>query len=170
MEPVTSDIIKRVHELFKDSALTLSIAESCTGGLVCHYITSLPGASAFFTAGIVSYAEDIKKNILGVTSETIDKFGVVSEETVREMAEKIRLLSKTDCSLATTGNIGPGVLEGKERGLVYIAASKEGKTVSGELRLKGDREENKKEAAASALRLLIELVQEGRDNPAPTEQ
>jgi len=162
VEPVTSDIIKRVHELFKEKALTLSAAESCTGGLVCHYITSLPGASAFFTAGVVAYTEDIKKNILGVTPETINRFGVVSEETAREMAEKIRLLSKTDCSLATTGNLGPDVLEGKEKGLVYIAASKKGRTVSRELRLKGDREGNKEEAALEVLRLLIELVEEGR--------
>jgi PncC family amidohydrolase len=166
--PETSDIIKRVHVLFKDSALTLSVAESCTGGLVCHYITSLPGASAFFAAGVVSYSEDIKKKILGVTSETIDKFGVVSEETAREMAEKMRLLSKTDCSLATTGNLGPDVLEGKERGLVYIAAGKEGKTISRELRLKGSREDNKREAAVAALKLLLEIMQEGRDKPAPT--
>jgi nicotinamide mononucleotide (NMN) deamidase PncC len=74
----------------------------------------------------------------------------------------------TDCSVSTTGNLGPDVLEGKDKGLVYIAASRKDKTISREFRLKGDREENKKEAAVSALRLLIELVQEGRDNPAPT--
>ncbi len=152
------DVVRKVHDLFKDKGLTLSAAESCTGGLVCHYITSLPGASAFFAAGIISYTEDIKKNILGVTSSIIDSFGVVSEEVAREMAEKMRLLSITDCSIATTGNLGPDALEGKEKGLIYIAASREGKTVSRELRLKGSREENKKEAAVSALKLLIELT------------
>ena len=166
MDPVTSDTIKKVHELFKDRALTLSVAESCTGGLVCHYITNLPGASTFFTAGIVSYSEDIKKNILGVNSETIEQFGVVSKETACEMAEKIRQISNTDCSLSTTGNLGPDVLEGKERGLVYIAASTKGKTLSRELRLKGDREKNKEEAVLEGLKLLIEIMQEGRDIPA----
>jgi PncC family amidohydrolase len=167
VEPVPSDIIKRVHELFNNSALTLSVAESCTGGLVCHFITSLPGASAFFTAGVISYSEDIKKNILGVNAETIETFGVVSEETAREMAEKIRQVSNTDFSLSTTGNLGPDVLEEKERGLVYLAASKKGKTVSRELRLKGDREGNKAEAALEAMKLLIEIMQEGRDILAP---
>ncbi len=161
MESGTVDAIKKVHELFKDSTLTLSIAESCTGGLVCHYITSLPGASAFFKAGIVSYSEDIKKNVLGITSETIAMFGVVSEETAREMAEKIRQISNTDYSLSTTGNLGPDVLEGKEKGLVYIAASRKGKTVSRELRLKGDRERNKAEAAIEALKLLVEVAGRG---------
>jgi len=150
--------------MFKDKGLTLSVAESCTGGLVCHYITDVPGASAFFKAGVVSYAEEIKKSILGVTSETIERFGVISEETAREMAEKIRQISNTDCALSTTGNLGPDVLEGKEKGLVYIAACKKGKTISRELRLKGDRESNKADAALAVLRLLVEIIREGRDN------
>lgn len=167
MESKTGNAIKKVHELFKAGALTLSVAESCTGGLVCHYITSLPGASAFFTAGVISYSEDIKKNILGVNSETIERYGVVSEETAREMAEKIRLLSNTDFSLSTTGNLGPDVLEAKEKGLVYIAASRKGRTVSRELRLKGNRENNKAEAAMKVLRLLIEIMEEVRDTSTP---
>ncbi|HBH62128.1 MAG TPA: CinA family protein [Nitrospiraceae bacterium] len=167
MEPVTSDIIKRVHMLFKNRALTLSVAESCTGGLICHYLTSVPGASSFFRAGIISYSEDIKKNIIGVTSETIERFGVISDETAREMAEKTRHISNTDCSLSTTGNIGPDVLEGKEKGLVYIAASTKERTISRELKLKGDREKNKAEAAREALRLLIEIMKEGQGISAP---
>jgi len=83
----------------------------------------------------------------------------VSEQTAREMAEKIRRLTKTDFSLSTTGNLGPDVLEGKEKGLVYIAVSKEGITFSKELRLTGNREENKKEAALGALRFLIEIIE-----------
>ena len=152
-------VIKKVHKIFKKKGLTLSVAESCTGGLISHYITTLSGASAFFVAGIVSYSEDAKKTLLGVSSKTIQHYGVVSEETAREMAEKVRLLTKTDYSISTTGNLGPDVLEGKERGLVYIAASKEGKTISKKLQLKGDREANKEEASLSALRLLIELIE-----------
>jgi len=74
------------------------------------------------------------------------------------MAEKIRAMAKTDFSLSTTGNLGPDVLEGKEKGLVYIAVSREGSTFSRELRLTGDREENKEEAALEALRFLIEVI------------
>ena len=152
-------VIKKVHKIFKKKGLTLSIAESCTGGLISHYITTLSGASAFFIAGIVSYSGDAKKTLLGVSSKTIQHYGVVSEETAREMAEKVRLLTKTDYSISTTGNLGPDVLEGKKQWLVYIAASKDGKTISKKLQLKGDREANKEEASLSALRLLIELIE-----------
>lgn len=153
--------VKRVHEILIGKGLTLSVAESCTGGLISSYLTDLPGASGFFIAGIVSYSEEAKKGILGVSHATIKKYGVVSAETAQEMAEKMRVMAKTYYSLATTGNLGPDALEGKEKGLVYIAASKEGKTVSRELRLKGGREKNKENAAVSALKLLIELS-EGR--------
>jgi PncC family amidohydrolase len=158
MKPGIEETVKKVHELFRNKGLTLSIAESCTGGLISHYITNLPGASDFFISGIVAYSAEIKKNILGVSPETLNKYGVVSAETAREMAEKMRLLTKTDYTISTTGNLGPGVLEGKERGRVYIAASREGKTVSQELKLKGNRADNKEEAAISALRLLIEFM------------
>lgn len=154
-----SDVIRKVHGLFKKKGLTLSVAESCTGGLVSHLLTTLPGASTFFEAGVVAYSIEFKKRILGVSPETISRHGAVSEETAREMAEKIRALTKTDFSLSTTGNLGPDVLEDKEKGLVYTAVSKEGKTFSRELRLRGNREENKEEAAMEALKLLIEIAE-----------
>ncbi len=159
MEQEAFESINRVHEIFKNRGLTLSVAESCTGGLISHYLTTLPGASAFFFAGIVSYTEEAKKSILGISDETVSNHGVVSEETAREMAEKVRMLAKTDYSISTTGNLGPDVLEGKEKGLVYLAASKEGMIISRDLKLRGDRNDNKEEASISALRLLIELVE-----------
>jgi len=152
------ETVTKIHAFFKKRDLTLSAAESCTGGLVSHYLTSLPGASAFFISGIIAYSEAIKKDVLCVSPETILKYGVVSEETAREMAEKVRILSKSDYGVSTTGNLGPDVLEGKEKGLAYISASREGKTVSRELKLKGDREANKEEAALAALKLLIDFV------------
>ncbi|MBA4348786.1 MAG: CinA family protein [Thermodesulfovibrio sp.] len=159
MENKVLTVIRRVHEIFKGKGLTLSVAESCTGGLISHYLTSLAGASNFFEAGVVSYSIESKKRILGVSPEIISQYGVVSDETASDMAEQIRALIKTDFSLSTTGNLGPDVLEGKDRGLVYIAISKEGQTFSKELRLKGDRSENKKDAAISAMRFLIEIVE-----------
>jgi len=159
MDGNTLEIIHRLHELFNAKGLTLSLAESCTGGLISHYITHLPGASAFFKAGVVSYSAEMKINILGVSSDIISSYGVVSEQTAREMAEKIRGLTDTDFSISTTGNLGPDVLEGKEKGLVYIAVGKEGQTFVKELRLRGNREENKEEAALEALSFLIEIAQ-----------
>jgi len=156
--------VSKIHKFFKNKKRTLSVAESCTGGLISHYITSIAGASIFFTAGIVSYSEDIKRDILGVTAETISDFGVVSEETAREMAEKIRLLAGTDYAVSATGNLGPDSLEGKDRGLIYIAASGKEKTISRELRSEGNRQENKEEASLAAMKLLIELVEHDDKN------
>jgi len=159
MNEEISKVIQRVHELFKEKGFTLSVAESCTGGLISHFITTLPGASIFFEAGVVSYSAEAKRKILGVSSDIILKYGVVSGDTAREMAEKTRSLMKTDFSLSVTGNLGPDVLEGKEKGLVYMAVSGEGGTFSKELRLKGDRAGNKEEASVLALRFLIEIAE-----------
>jgi len=153
-------ILTKVHTLFTSGKLSLSVAESCTGGLISHYITSLPGASIFFRAGIVSYSEEAKKNILKVSNAVLNTYGVVSKETAAEMAEQVRIISDSDYSIATTGNLGPDVLEGKDTGLIYIAVSNKGKTVTKQLNLNGSREENKSEAAKTALYLLIELVEE----------
>jgi PncC family amidohydrolase len=159
MNKKTLEVIEKVHEIFKEKGLTLSVVESCTGGLISHLLTILPGASIFFDGGVVTYSIDFKERFLGISSEIISAHGAVSEETAREMAERIRIIAKTDYSLSTTGNLGPDVLEGKEKGLVYIAVSREGSTFSRELRLTGDREENKEEAALSALKFLIETVE-----------
>lgn len=153
-------IIRDVHELFTGKGLKLSVAESCTGGLVSHYITWFPGASRFFEAGVVTYSVSAKEKILGVSSETIASRGAVSRETAQEMAEKVRLLTQTDYGLSTTGNLGPDVLEGKERGLVYVGISKEGKTIVKELQLKGVRARNKEEAALLSLRFLRDELSE----------
>lgn len=152
------EVIQQVHEIFRSRRLTLSLAESCTGGLISHYLTTLPGASEFFEAGLVTYSAESKRKALGISFELIERYGIVSEETAKEMAEKARLLFKTDFGLSTTGNLGPDVLEDKERGLVFIAASKEGRTFSRELRLAGDRTENKEQASLFALRFLVETI------------
>jgi PncC family amidohydrolase len=159
MEEEALIVIHQVHRLFKEKGVTLSVAESCTGGLISHYITYLPGASIFFKAGIVSYSAGIKKKILGIPFDIISEYGVVSEETAKEMAGKVRFLTGTDFGLSTTGNLGPDVLEGKDKGLVYMAVSKEDLTIPRELRLRGNREENKESASLSALRFLIEIIE-----------
>ena len=154
-----SAVVQKIHTFFRGKSLTLSVAESCTGGLISHLITTLPGSSAFFEAGVVAYSAAVKEKMLGVSPETIAMHGVVSEQVVREMAKNIRELTGTDFSLSTTGNLGPDVLESKEKGLVYIAVSREGEVFSKELRLKGNREENKKEASRLALEFLMEIAE-----------
>lgn len=159
-----TEAVHKAHELLTKKKLTISVAESCTGGLISHYLTCLAGSSAFFDAGVVTYSIESKKSILNVSSETISNYGVVSEETAKEMAEKVRALTRTDYSISATGNLGPDVLEGKEKGLIYIAISRKGQICLRELRLTGDREANKKEAVLQALKLLIEVIGDDREN------
>lgn len=156
----TLKVIRKMHQLFTEKGLKLSIAESCTGGLLSHYATYLPGSSRFFEAGVVTYSASSKEKILGVSPQTIASRGVVSRETALEMAEKMRLITGTDYALSTTGNLGPDVLEGKETGLVFTGISKVGSTIVKELKLKGEREQNREEAALSALRFLIAELSE----------
>lgn len=155
-------IIRDIHKLCIQHGLRLSVAESCTGGLISHYLTYLPGSSRFFEAGVVMYSVSSKKNILGVSSETLGSFGMVSPETAKEMAEKGRLLTGADYTLSTTGNLGPDVLEEKERGLVYVGISKAEKTIIRELRLHGDRTRNKEEAAFLSLKFLRDELTDTR--------
>jgi PncC family amidohydrolase len=153
------NVVYKVHDLFTKKGLTLSVAESCTGGLISHFLTTVPGASTFFRGGIIAYSIEMKNEILGISSEIISRHGMVSEETAREMAERVRGLTKADYSLSTTGNLGPDVLEGKEKGLVYTAVCKEEKTISSELRFQGDRELIKEKASLAALRLLVKFME-----------
>ncbi len=153
-------VIRSVHKLFNDKGLTLALAESCTGGLLSHFMTMLPGSSAFFQAGLVTYSKAAKLNILGLAPDTIEKYGVISETVAREMAEKVRVLLNTDYAVATTGNLGPEALEGKKRGLVYVAVSAYGRTVVKELLLSGDRAANKETASYFAIQFLLESAGE----------
>lgn len=138
--------------------MSLSVAESCTGGLISNSITDIPGASSFFKAGLITYSTESKRTILGVQEATIRKWGVVSEETALEMAVCTRNLTKTDFSVATTGNLGPDALEGKDVGIVYIAVGSGGGSFSRKFSLGGDRLENKIAATVSALKLLLEVI------------
>ncbi|MBC8413479.1 MAG: CinA family protein [Nitrospira sp.] len=152
-------MIGAVHSLFIEREWTLASAESCTGGLISHWITSLSGASGFFRAGLVAYAGQIKIDLLRVPVETIEKYGVVSEETAKAMAIGAMVLMKTDYAVATTGNLGPDTMEGKARGLIYIAVCNWNRTLTRELTLSGSRSENKQQASAEAIRLILELAE-----------
>ena len=119
-----------VTGVLKERGMTLSAAESCTGGLFSKHMTDLPGSSAYFRGGIVSYATDLKHSLLGVKSETLDEFGAVSAETAREMAEGCRRVCGSDLAIAITGVAGPDKDDrGNEVGTVYIALAHEGGTL-----------------------------------------
>ena len=114
--------------LLWEKGLTLSAAESCTGGLVAKRITDLPGASAVFRGGVVSYTNDVKAQVLGVPEELLEAFGAVSEPVARAMAERCRTICGSDLAVSVTGVAGPDTDDrGNEVGTVYIAlASAEG--------------------------------------------
>lgn len=155
MEEILRKIVIQTHKYFIGSGYTLSIAESCTGGLICSLITDIEGASDFFKGGVVSYWTESKMDVLGISTETITSFGAISSETAIEMAEKVRTLFSADYGLSVTGNLGPTTIEGKEKGLVYIAVSKKGQTKFQKLLLTGERIQNKEIAAMSALKFLV---------------
>ncbi len=144
-----------IGKLLLARKLTLSTAESCTGGYLAHEITSVPGSSAYFMGSIISYDNRIKRDELEVKQETLDTVGAVSEETVRQMAEGVRKKLKTDIGLATSGIAGPdGGTEDKPVGTVWIACAFEGQTFTRKLQLTTDRQINIHASALHTLNLL----------------
>ncbi len=129
-----------IGRILKEKKLTLSTAESCTGGYLAHLITSVPGSSAYFMGSVVSYANSVKMNQLGVAASTLEQHGAVSEQTVREMvAGAIRLLG-TDIAIASSGIAGPdGGTPEKPVGTVWLAVGNEERIVTKKLQLTKNR-------------------------------
>lgn len=150
------DLAKRAGELLKKMGLTLSLAESCTGGLITHRITNISGSSNYLLGGVVAYSNEAKERLLGVPHETLLRYGAVSEETARAMAEGVRRLLVSDQALAVTGIAGPsGGTPEKPVGLVYIALAAEEEVRCERHIWKGDRLQNKAQSAEAALEMLI---------------
>ena len=111
-----------VAELLRNSGLTLSLAESCSGGLIAKRITDIPGSSGYFSEGVVTYSNEAKKRLLGVSAELLDNFGAVSAECAAALAGGVRLASGSDLGLAVTGIAGPDGGSGeKPVGTVFIS-------------------------------------------------
>ena len=115
---------EEIGELLKAKNLSLSTAESCTGGGIAALITSVPGSSEYFNGGIVAYSNEIKQDLLHVSAETLARHGAVSRETVVEMVKGAMKTLKTDCAVATSGIAGPGGgTQEKPVGTIWIAAA-----------------------------------------------
>lgn len=152
---------KAVLDLMSSRDLTLSAAESCTGGYISHLITSLPGSSRVFAGGAVSYSNRLKTGMLGVSELTLERSGAVSEETVREMAEGAARNYQTDYSVAVSGIAGPdGGTEDKPVGTVWIAVCGQTKTLSRKYQFGNKRAQNIERAAIAALTMLFKLLKE----------
>ncbi|MBE9531177.1 MAG: CinA family protein [Proteobacteria bacterium] len=151
-----TDEVCDLAALLKEKGLKLAVAESCTGGLLGARITSLAGSTDYFTGGVISYANSVKTELLGVPEETIKEFGAVSRECAKLMALGVRERLKSDLGLSITGVAGPGGgTKEKPVGTVFIALSREKLSVSVRLFLKGTRGEVREQAASFAVRLAI---------------
>ncbi len=141
-----------VGKLLREKALTLSVAESCTGGLIGHRITNVPGSSDYFMGGVVVYSNAAKIRMLGVNPDTLNRFGAVSAETAREMAQGIRQYMDTDLGIAVTGIAGPsGGTKEKPVGTVFIGLSTAKEEFTRRYRFFGDREQIKLNTSMMAL-------------------
>jgi PncC family amidohydrolase len=149
----------RLYRVCVERSLTVSTAESCTGGLVAHAITEIAGSSAYFLGAFVTYADDVKRDQLGVPAELLAAHGAVSAQVARAMAEGARARLGTDLAVAITGIAGPGGGSAeKPVGLTYVAvADGDGADVRRHL-WTGDRSANKRDSAAAALDLLLERL------------
>jgi len=148
-----------IGDVLRERRLTLAAAESCTGGLVSHLITNVPGASDYFLGGVVSYSNTIKQDLLGVKAETLDRFGAVSAETVLEMAGGARRRLGADIAVAVTGIAGPGgATADKPVGLTFIGVCDQSGQTARRFLWDADRETNKRYSAQAALEFLLEYL------------
>ena len=144
-----------IGKILRERKLTLSIAESCTGGYLSHLITSVPGSSDYFLGSMVPYAYEIKMRQLGVKPEVLEKNGAVSEPTIIEMANIVRAKFNTDIGVATSGIAGPGgATADKPVGMVWIAYSDKYHTITKKLQLTKDRMINIRMASIAVLNLI----------------
>ncbi len=145
----------KVGQMLREKGLLLAVAESCTGGLISHRITSVAGSSDYFSGGIVAYANEVKVAMLGVREMTLAENGAVSTAVAKEMAEGVLRKLNADIAIATTGIAGPGGgTATKPVGLVFIALATEGEAEVREFRFDGDRMSIKRVASDAALEMI----------------
>ena len=146
---------EKLVELLKAQGLTCATAESCTGGGVGNAITAVPGSSAVFAGGVISYSNEVKRNILGVSADILQNVGAVSSETAAQMADGARKLLKTDLAVSLTGIAGPdGGSDEKPVGLVWFGlATKDGVRTEKAI-FRGDRAQVRAQAVTHALGML----------------
>lgn len=149
----------RIAKILSSKKKTLSIAESCTGGLLSHTFTNISGSSTFFLLGIIAYDNAAKTKLLNVPSRLIRSHGAVSAETAALMAKGVRRILNTDYSIAVTGIAGPGGgNQHKPVGTTYIALCHEKNTDIQHFHFKGGRTQHKNLAKNAALRMLLKVL------------
>jgi len=156
---INERIVEKVSNILKEKKLKIATAESCTGGLIAHTFTNISGSSDYFERGFVTYSNDAKMELLGVSSNDLKGHGAVSKIVAKAMAKGALKNSKADIGLSTTGIAGPmGGSTEKPVGLVYIAVSNKEKTVVKKFNFKGSRIQNKYSACNAAFEMLFDLI------------
>ncbi|MBI4281965.1 MAG: CinA family protein [Chloroflexi bacterium] len=157
---------QEIGYLLKSLGLTLATAESATGGRIADHITNVSGSSEYFLGGVVAYDNRVKTQLLGVSEETLKKFGAVSPQTAEAMAAGVKILLGAHIGVSTTGIAGPsGATPKKPVGLVYIGISSKHGTHSHRFLAQGSREENKAAFTQAALQLLKETLAKWKPQP-----
>ena len=150
---------EQVVRLLKERNLTITAAESCTGGLIAGTLVNVAGASDVFGEAYVTYSNEAKQRLVGVRPETLEQFGAVSEETAYEMAAGAARAAGADVGLSSTGIAGPGGgTPEKPVGLVYIGCCVRGEVQVRRLNLHGNREQNRMDTVKAALELAAEML------------
>jgi PncC family amidohydrolase len=156
------DLAARLQARCVERGITVATAESCTGGLVAHLLTEVPGSSAYLLGGVVAYSDAVKRSELGVPAEMLAAHGAVSAQVAVAMAEGVRRRLGTDLGVGVTGVAGPdGGSDEKPVGLVYVAVAGAGPADVRRYLWPGDRSENKRSSAGAAIELLLARVEVG---------
>ena len=148
----------KVVKLLKEKGMTISSIESLTGGLFASTITSVPGVSSVFKGCVVTYATEIKQNVIGVSKEVVEEFGVISKECALEMVKGGKELLNTDVVVSFTGNAGPDTMENKKVGTVFIGLLVKEEIEIVELNLIGDRNFIRNECVNLAFNKIFEKI------------
>lgn len=155
-----STIEYKLGSLLRERDWQLAVAESCTGGLISHWITNVPGASDYFLGGITAYNNTVKVELLDVSLDSLKTHGAVSQAVVKEMAEGVRHRLSAAIGLSISGIAGPdGGSAEKPVGLAWIGLSTPTRTLTWKHLASGDRLENKQEFARTALEKLLDLLE-----------
>ena len=146
-------MVEKLVQALAEMGLSVSTAESCTGGMIASTIIDVPGASDVYNEGFITYSNDAKMKYLNVAEETLEAYGAVSEETVREMALGCRRVTGSDVAVVTSGVAGPG------GGLVYIGCAYKDIVEVKKYKFEGDRTSIRKQATQEAINMILEMIE-----------
>lgn len=154
------ELVEKLVQKLAEMEMTISTAESCTGGMLASKIIDVSGASEVFSEGFITYSNNAKAKYLNVKNETLETFSAVSEETVKEMAEGCQMATGSDMAIVTSGIAGPGGgTPEKPVGLVYIACAYKGDVISKCFKFDGDRYEIRSQAVDESIKMAVEMLE-----------